>query len=208
MKKYELLKWIFANAIGLGIGFLVYLQVSMVFEHGFDTEMYWKWVPPEQNFTVYFGILISALVGGAILGWAQSRIIKTKNIKSNSWILATTIGFGLVVLINWPLLYTGDLGNIPGPVEPLIFTVGGCIFAGAMQFFLLRRLGYNAKKWFLMLVVGLIVSVLLTGLFFTFVGDPLSISWPLEVFFSGFIIAGVTALISGKALFSVFSKKS
>lgn len=203
MKKNELVKWSLANALGLGIGFLVYLQISMIMEHGFDTTKYWKWVPPQQNFITYFGILISALIGGAILGYAQSLVLKTKGIKTVSWILATVIGFGLLVLIDWPLLYTGDLGKIPGPVEPLIFTVGGCFLAGLIQYFLLKKQSIFAGKWLLMLIIGLLVSTLSTGLFFAFIGDPIGISWPIEVFFSGFIIAGVASLISGKFLFSV-----
>ena len=201
MKTNELIKWTFTNALGLGIGFLVYLQLPMIMEHGFDTNKYWQWVPPQQNLAAYFGILISALIGGAILGYAQSLVLKTKGIKPVSWILATVIGFGLLVLIDWPLLYTGDLGKIPGPVEPLIFTVGGCFLAGLIQYFLLKKQNIIARKWLLMWVLGLLVSTVSTGLFFTFIGDPMGISWPLEAFFSGFIIAGVASLISGKSLF-------
>ena len=207
MKKYELLKWAFVNAVGLGIGFLVYLQFSMIIEHGFDTDKYWQWVPPKQDFTTYFGILISALIGGAIFGYSQSLVLKIRGIKPVSWILATVIGFGLLVLIDWPLLYTGILGNIPGPVEPLIFTVGGCFLAGLIQYFLLKKQNIIAGKWLLMWILGLIVSIICTGLFFTFVGDPMGISWPLEVFFSGFIIAGVASLISGKFLFSALTNQ-
>ena len=202
MKKNELIKWTFANALGLGIGFLVYLQFTMIMEHGFETNKYWQWVPPQQNFTTYFGILISALAGGTILGYAQSIVLKTRGIKPVSWILATGIGFGLLVLIDWPLLYTGDLGNIPGPVEPLIFTVGGCFLAGLIQYFLLKKQNIIARKWLLMWILGLIVSTISTGLFFTFIDDPMGISWPLETFFSGFIIAGIASLMSGKSLFS------
>lgn len=206
MKKNELLKWTFANAFGLGIGFVVSLQALMLIQYGFEFERHWQFVPPKQDVLTYFAYLVSALVGGAILGWAQSMIIKSKGIKSVSWFRATIIGFGLIVLIDWPLLYTGDLGIIPGPIEPLIFTIGGSIFAGVLQYILLRKLGYNAKKWLLMWIVGLVVSIVPAGLFFSFIGDPIGLSWPVETFFSGFIIVGVAALISGKALFSTLSK--
>jgi len=208
MKKNELLKWTFANAFGLGIGFVVSLQTLMLIQYGFDFEKHWQPGLPKQDLLTYFAYLICFLVGGAVLGWFQTFIVKSKGIKSVSWLLATVIGFGLVVLIDWPLLYTGDLGRIPGPVEPIIFTVGGGIFAGTLQYFLLRRQGYNAKKWLLMWIVGLVVSLVPSALFFTFIGDTIGLSWPVETFFSGFITAGVAALISGKALFSVFSKKS
>lgn len=208
MKKYELIKWTFANALGLGIGFVVSLQTLMLIQYGFDFEKHWQFVPPKLDLLTYFAYLVSALIGGAILGWSQSMVLKARGIKPFSWFFATVIGFGLIVLIDWPLLYTGDLGIIPGPVEPIIFTVGGGIFAGAMHYFLLRRLGFNAKKWFLMWIAGLVVGILPTGLFFTFIADPIGLSWQMDTFFSGFIPFGVAALISGKALFSVFSKKS
>jgi len=43
MKNGVLLKWIFVNALGLGIGFVALLQVGMILEYGFDIEKYWKW---------------------------------------------------------------------------------------------------------------------------------------------------------------------
>jgi len=208
MKKNELLKWTLSNAFGLGIAFVVSLQTLMILEYGPDTDRYWKFGQPLDyaSLSTYLYYLISFIVGGAVFGWAQSLVLKTKNIKPLSWILATVIGFTLIILIDWPLIYTENLGIIPGPVEPLIFTVGGCAFAGMIQILLLKRLNINNKKWFLMWIIGLIVGVLVSALFFMFFADMIGLNWPLEVFFSGFIIAGVASLISGKTLFSVLSK--
>lgn len=207
MKKKELLKWIIANAFGLGIGFLLALVALMVMQYGFDYQKHWQWVPPKQELSHYFGYLISGLVGGLIVGLAQSFIIKHHGIKAVSWVLATVAGFGLIILIDWPLLYTGQLGRIPGPAEPIIFTIGGSIFAGIMQFILLRRKGINGTKWLLIMTTGLVLAMVPTALFFMFIGDPIGISWPLEVFFSGFFVAGFAALFSGKSFFMMLSNQ-
>lgn len=210
MRKNELLKWTFANAFGLAIAFVVSLQTVMVLDYGLDTERYWKFGQPidYSSVSTYIYTLISALVGGVIFGWCQSLVIKTRGIKPVSWILPTVIGFALIVLIDWPLLYTENLGIIPGPVEPLIFTVGGGIFAGTLQYFLLRRLGVIAKKWYLLWIVGLLLGLVPTALVLIFIADPIGISWPVETFISGFLIAGVAALVSGKALFSVLTRQN
>jgi len=208
MEKNQLLKWTFTNAFGLGIGFVLMLQTQMFLQYGLDFEKHWQFVPPKQDIPTYFIYLICFLIGGAVLGCAQAIVLKARGIKPSSWLLATTIGFGLIILIDWPLLYSGQLGIIPGPVEPIIVTHGGGIFAGIMQYFLLRRLGLNAKKWLLLWMLGLIIGILPTGLFFIFIGNPMGISWPMELFFSGFIPYGVAALMSGKALFLVLSKRT
>ena len=166
MKKKELLKWIFANALGLGIGFVIMLQVKMILRYGFDTDRYWQFGQP-YDFSVlaYIIQLISLLVLGAIVGLAQSFVIKYHNVNAARWILAAVIGFGLLVIIDWPLLYM-EVGNIPGPFEPIVVTVGGGSFAGIIQYFLLRKRGIIANKWLLLWIVGLIVSLVPTMLFF------------------------------------------
>ena len=205
MKKNELLKWVFTNALGLGIGFVALLQVGMVLEYGFDTDRYWKWGQPwDFSVSAYIFDLISLIVLGAIVGLAQTFVLKSHNVKAVPWILATVIGFGLVVIITWPLLYI-EMGNIPGPVEPIIITIGGSSFAGVVQYFLLRKRGIIASKWLLLWIVGLILSLVPVALFFEFIGGPIGLSWPLEVFINGFLVGGVAAWISGKALFKVLS---
>ena len=36
-------------------------------------------------------------------------------------------------------------------------------------------------------------------------GAELALSWPIEVFLMGFVVAGVAALVSGRALFAAIS---
>jgi hypothetical protein len=88
-------------------------------------------------------------------------------------------------------------------VEPILFTVGGCILAGICQYLVLRRQGIAASRWLLLWVVGVIGGLALTAAFFMSIeGLGVSLGWFLDVFFSGFWVAGVAALVSGSTLFS------
>jgi hypothetical protein len=102
------------------------------------------------------------------------------------------------------------LGRIPGPVEPILFSVGGCSGAGVFQWLLLRRQGIKAAKWLQLWIVGLVVSILPTALMFFLLQVPLgmSIPWSIEVFLHGVMCAGVAAWISGNALFTALAKEA
>lgn len=208
MNNNQLLKWIFANAFGLGIGFILFLQIGMTLRYGFNMEKYWKFGQPwDYSLWEYMRRLISSFVLGAFVGFVQYSIVKSinANIRLSPWVSVTAIGFCLLTItVDWPLLYM-EFGNLPGPLDPIIVTVGGGIFAGVAQYFYLRRKGILAKKWLLLWLTGLVLSLIPTALFFTFIGDHLKLSWPMEVFISGFLVAGVAAWISGNAFFSALS---
>ena len=82
MKEKELLKWIIANAFGLGLGFVAVLQTGMLIEFGFDWKLHWNWIekPVAQGATEYVSRLIAMLAGGAILGSAQALILSSHEI--------------------------------------------------------------------------------------------------------------------------------
>lgn len=212
MNKHELLAWTSANALGFGVGFVAMLQLKMLFEFGFDWEMHWNWVekPVGQGALSYVFQLMGALLSGTIFGAAQALAVRSRNVRVFRWILAAVAGFGvLAVAIVWPLMAIGVLGIIPGPVEPIIVTVGGGSLAGICQYISMRSEGIFAGKWLALWIVGLIAGLVPTALFFTLAEGPLDIAlnWPAEVFVSGFIVAGAAALISGKALFSVLPER-
>jgi len=207
MKKHELLVWTSACALGLGVGFVVMAQMKMLIEFGFNWEMHWNWIekPVDQGALEYVSQLMGVLVIGTIFGSAQALAVRSRNVRVFRWILATVVGFGIVaVAIVWPLIALGVFGNIPGPVEPIIFTIGGGSLAGICQYVLMRSQGIFAGKWLALWIAGLIVGLVATALFFSLAEGPLDIAlnWPAEIFVSGFIVAGVAALISGKALFN------
>jgi hypothetical protein len=100
------------------------------------------------------------------------------------------------------------LGAIPGPVEPIIVTVGGGSFAGIFQYLSLRRQGIYTPRWLLLWVGGLLAGIVPTALLMISLESlGLAPSWPLEVFLNGFIVAGVAAWISANAFFgSLFAQ--
>jgi hypothetical protein len=210
--KQNPLKWTAANALGLGVGFVAMAQMKMLIKFGFDWEMHWNWIekPVDQGGLEYVSQLMGVIVIGTIFGSAQALAVRSRNVRVFRWIQATVAGFGIVaVAIVWPLIALGVFGNIPGPVEPIIFTIGGGSLAGICQYVSMRRQGIFAGKWLALWVVGLIVGLVSTALFFSLAEGPLNIAlnWPAEIFVSGFIVAGVAAIISGKALFSVLPER-
>ena len=94
-------RWILANAFGFSIGFLAMLQISNVIEF-----RQISWVEGvSEGIDAYIARLVSAIVGGLILGYAQSRVLKDYSVPTASWVLATASGFGaMIIAVEWPLL--------------------------------------------------------------------------------------------------------
>jgi len=209
MKAKPLLTWISANALGLGVGFVASLQTGMLIEFGFDTEMHWNFTPPPGQ-SDYAARLVALLVGGTMLGWAQALVLRSRAVLVLPWILSTAAGFGvLVIAVIWPLMWADLWGRFPGPVEPIIILVGGGSLAGVFQYLSLRREGIVASRWLALWVGGLVASLVPAALLFTLLEGPLglSLSWPVQTLLSGSVVAGVAAMISGKALFAALSRR-
>jgi hypothetical protein len=203
MKRHRVMVWIAANAVGLGVAFVAMIQTGMLFEYGVEFERHWQFVPPPRTLSAYAGGLVSYLVGGLILGAAQAFVLRSQLQRVAPWILATMAGFGLLVAVEWPLLAMDLWGRIPGPVEPIITTVGGCSLAGLLQYQALQRQGIAASGWLIRWVGGLVASLAPTTLLVVSrEGVGRAPSWPSEVFLGGICVAGGAALISGRALFA------
>ena len=202
--KSRLGAWILANFLAFGVATVATLQVAMFVEYGFDFDKHWAFLPPDQSIGAYAARVIGPLVGGLILGSAQASVLRPSLRGVGSWILVTAAAFGVVGLMIWPLMATNIWGRIPGPVEPIVGTVGSCSVAGVFQHLVLRRNRRISAKWLALWVVGLMVSLFPTALTFFLLEGPLGLSLPMpvEVFLSGFMVAGVAAAISGKTLFN------
>jgi hypothetical protein len=151
------------------------------------------------------------VVGGLVLGGAQALVPRFSALHRGHWIVATAVGFGAAALtLAVPLQAAGVLGRIPGPAEPIMFSIGGCVGAGVFQWMLLRRQGFVAGRWLRLWIAGLVLSLAPTVLMF-FVLQALlglEIVWPVEVFLNGLMCAGVAAWVSGGALFSALARES
>lgn len=208
MTQAPLVKWISVNAIALAVGFVAALQAGMLIEHGVNTELHWQFIQPGQSISAYAAELLSSFLLGAILGSAQALILRPRSVRVGPWVLSTTAGFGLTAAVSWPLMAMDLWGRLPGPVEPITLLVGGGSLAGILQYLALRRQGIHAQRWIGLWIAGLVASLVPAALLFmSLEGLGVLISWPIETFLSGFMVAGVAAWISGKALFAAISER-
>jgi hypothetical protein len=208
MKTAFNVKWTAASALGLGVAFVAYLQIPMLVRFGLDFERHWQWQEQavEANFLFYAESLVELLVAGAIFGASQALALRSDGLRVVPWIFATAVGFVLLVAVFWPLAAAGVLGIIPGPVEPILFTVVGGSLAGVCQYQALRRQGIAASRWLVRWIVGVVGGLALNAAFFMSVeGAGIDVGWLLEIFFSGIWVAGVAAFVSGRTLFSALS---
>ncbi|MGD2109741.1 MAG: hypothetical protein PVI86_10150 [Phycisphaerae bacterium] len=205
MKQKPVLAWIVANALGLGLGFDAMLMPAFM-ESGVAPDD--PSIPTPALWDLASTVVLWG-VGGLVLGGAQALVLISHSLHLGRWVLATTVGFGAAALtIACPLQAAGILGRIPGPAEPIMFTVGGCIGAGIFQSLLLRRRNHPTGRWLRLWVAGLFLSLVPTVLMFFVLQAVLGLElvWPVEVFLNGFMCAGVAAWISGRALFSALTQ--
>ena len=210
MSHKPLRRWIILNAFGLGLAFVAYLQTGWLLDHGFDFGKHWQSDIEPASDSILLAIAqvpLMLAVAGVVFGFAQAAGLRSDQTHRIHWVVATVVGFVLLAFLIMPLDAAGIMGNIPGPVEPIIFTIGGCGLAGAVQSFVLRRQGRHVSRWLTLWIVGLVLSLIPTILVFfgLQVLLQLSLSWPMEVFVNGVVCAGFAAWVSGKAFFAALS---
>jgi len=196
--------WVAATSLGLCVGFLVSLQVITLIGFGKLT-----WVPELlSGATGDLAIFVALPVYGTILGASQSVVTRLYGVPVVPWIVATAAGFFSVSLVIIPFLSAGIWGNIPGPVEPIIITVGGCSMAGIFQYIVLRQNQIRAGKWLGVWIGSLLLGLVPTAVIFMMLEGPLGIAlyWPVEVALSGLLIGGFGALFSGQTFLNTLSK--
>ena len=140
---------------------------------------------------------------GGVLGLVQAAALRSENIPVSEWVFTTAVGFSAATLLIWPLMATGNWGNTPAPIEPIVNVIGGGSLAGAAQYLYLQRKAIYAGKWLGLWIIGLLVSIVPTAAFFIFFQAKmgLTFSWPVEVFVNGSINGLVVAAISGATFF-------
>ena len=205
MTETNTMGWSIAAAMGMALGFLAALSPAILQEARTGIAPV-----PGASLEDILTTVLGWLAMGAIFGVAQSVVLRGVGVPVVKWILASVVGFGIgAVVFDLPLQALGLLGNIPGPVEPIILTHGGGILAATLQYVVLRREGIFAAKWLAYWVVGLVISLIPTAVFFYLVEGLLGLplNWAAQVFANGFIVGGVAAFVSATRLFSAIEAR-
>lgn len=218
-QKRLLVRWTLANAVGMSLGFLTFLQTLMFLTFGLDFDLHWSAEAVEAKTAevgseadrlnlIYHMIALPTM--GAVLATFQAWILRDRLSRIWQWILCWPAGFVTVSLVIWSLREVW--GDIPGPVEPFLILGVGLLAGGLLQWLLLRRRGIHATRWLVLWTLGmplgmavylLVNTIIHFGLVVPGVLD--TISWALDVTTIGFCIGGTAAAISGKALFRAIS---
>ena len=195
-----LAKWSLANAVGLSLGFVAVLQTGFLLQFGLNFGAHWT--PGALGQGVWLGYrFIGLLLGGAIFATVQALVLTAVRPRLRLWVLAGALGYGFIAAVIWPFWAAGLWVSIPGPVEPLLITIGGGCLMGLLQWWFLRSNAVNATRWLSRWLLGLVVSLPVTFVvFFVALGIlKVQLSWPSQVALSGFIVGGVAGLISARA---------
>lgn len=193
-------KWFCANAVGLSLGFTAVLQTGFLLQFGLNFEEHWS--PAALGQGVWLGYrFIGLLLGGLIFSAFQALALAPRLPRVSAWVGSGAIGYGLVAVIIWPFWVADVWGRIPGPVEPMLITIGGGSLMGLIQWWHLRSSAVNATKWLLWWLAGLLVSLPVTFAVFVtlIVVLKLQLPWAAEVALNGLVAGGVAGLISARA---------
>ena len=130
MKNRFILSWALANAIGMSVGFLAFIQFLQFYRFILDFKLHWDF-KAAQNLDrstdfVVLGISMGLPLFGAISSAAQGIILNRFLPKIGYWVLNGALGYLMVVLIIFP--FGNTWGHIEGPVEPLTIVFGGTLF--------------------------------------------------------------------------------
>ncbi len=156
----SLAKWMGLNAIGWSVGvFATMMLASLYYE--FDTAIY--------NFSPLLDSLITFAVSlplGFAVGVSQSFQLKLWNIKTSSWLYATTFGWWVPATLFF-FYFESDYYN-PSPWGPLIplIIIGASL--GACQVLVIRKVFSRSGLWILSNAIGIcafsyLVSYLFPG---------------------------------------------
>jgi len=208
MKNNFTLRWTLANALGMSLGFLAFIQFLMFYAHGLNFEMHWDF-EAQQNLNIsdssfLFAIGIGLAIFGSVFSLGQTIILKQYLPKIWTWILNGALGYIVVFLIIWPLI--GIWGKIEGPVEPLTIVLVGTLFMLILQWRYLRKQGIKPARpiiWFgAGVLLGMLPVLLLFGVIWT------NVPWGVDIAIMGLIVGGLAGLLSAKHFQKVLEERS
>lgn len=215
VERRVLARWTLANAIGMSLGFLAFIQTLMFLGFGLDLGMHWSSEAVENLGTedpeyaerlLRIGLVVGLPLAGTILTSCQAFVVRRLLPRVRTWILAGPLGFSAVILLIWPL--TAIWGDIPGPVEPFTIVGGGLLTTAVVQWSYLRRHDIAATRWLVLWLAGLPLGMVVFMGVYMLVDLVVSVGWAAEVALIGFLVGGTAAAVSGKSLFRAISSRS
>jgi hypothetical protein len=135
------LKWVLANAVGIIVGFAVFIAVAIVV---YDAQ-----VLNAVGFGLGFGL--GGALGGTALGILQCLVLRRQINHARCWVLATAVGSAVGSAMG------GFIFGSMGPTETyelIVFSAMAGTSIGIMQWLVLRRQVYKAGWWVLANGVG------------------------------------------------------
>jgi hypothetical protein len=196
MKNNFTLRWTLANALGMSLGFLAFIQFLMFYGYGLNFEKHWVFgtdAAMSEN-AMLIGIGIGLAVFGSVFSLGQAIILKQYLPKLWAWVLNGALGYIVVLLIIWPFI--GIWGRIEGPVEPFTVVVGGTLFMLILQWRYLTKQGIKPARPLIWFGAGFLLGIIPLLLLFMVIG--LNVPWAAEVAIMGLTMGGLAGFLSAK----------
>lgn len=206
MKNNFTFSWSMANALGVSIGFLAFIQTLNFYFHGFNFDLHWDIEAGRRNaegmeeteraLALLKGLALALPVFGLVYTTSQAFVLNKFLENIWQWVVSGGLGFLFVVVVVLP--FASIWGDIPGPVEPLTLVMGGTIFTLLLQWRYLRKNGIASVRPLLWYALGVatglaIVSSMFFGLYYLF-GDFWT--WAMEIAITGLFAGGFAGLLS------------
>jgi len=206
MKNNFILRWTLANALGMSLGFLAFIQFLMFYGYGLNFEKHWVFGTDSDmsENAMLIGIGIGLAVFGSVFSLGQALILKQYLSKLWAWVLNGALGYLVVLLIIWPFI--GIWGSIEGPVEPLTVVLGGTLFMLILQWRYLGKQGIKPARPILWFGAGFLLGIIPLFLLFMVIG--LNVPWAAEVAIMGLIMGGLAGFLSARHFQKVLEERS
>ncbi len=207
MKHTFTLRWTLANALGMSLGFLAFIQFLMFYGHGLNFEMHWVFgAPPDMSEnSMLLAMGIGLAIFGIVFSLGQALILKQYLPKLLwAWILNGALGYVVVLLIIWPFI--GIWGSIEGPVEPLTVVLGGTLFMLILQWRYLRKQGIKPARPIVWFGAGGLLGILPVLLLFMVIWT--NVPWGVDIAIMGLIVGGSAGFLSAKHFQKVLERST
>jgi hypothetical protein len=211
--------WTAANTVGAGLGFPLAIILGLL-ARGADlpgafralSVISFDQLPPELRTQDFINPREAAtgVAGGIFLALCQAIILRGRLPRLIPYVLAPALAFVVLFLtVIGPLTLAGYWGYIPGPVEPIVVSLGGAPLTAIVQWFVLRRQGVNATRWMALFVAGIAVGWILLIPLFVLIQNVMGIpvNWGIELLIVGSVLGATAGTMSRNAVDAALARR-